>query len=258
MILGVKRKDLYEKAYAYANREDDDYLAKEFMKNINSYLKDLLVLLNKDISSLSDKEYNVLINSIYSIYFEDEDILSVLSIAYNNCYDFSWCVLNTNMVIEGTIKEGKGSSFSWEKEYGQISYRVACSKYSMPNTERNYTLQEIQQLVKERRIVLLERFTKDCEKFPGHQIVKDPYLPTHKYCYKSPEMLSSFVQYFKSKVPEEKLIADIKTYLNALTDEIRMVTDGILSTEIGTYAKKYYEQSDAKQSMLLLNKRLNK
>jgi hypothetical protein len=72
--------------------------------------------------------------------------------------------LLTSISISDQKTEGRGNDFSWWTEYYQLVFKVMITKNANIDKNKNYTNDEIEQLIKEQKIIIVGGDVKKCDK----------------------------------------------------------------------------------------------
>ena len=147
---------LVEDTYAYIGRESDEENAAIFKTRLQQYIYILKEVVESDFDKITDKELFELLSKVYSISFNEDDYLNMLSKLNDKQYTFIHSI-PTAMTFTDIATEGHGRNFDWWNQLYQVYYLAAASETFKIDYNKIYSKEEIKKLVADKDIVLLER-----------------------------------------------------------------------------------------------------
>lgn len=129
------------------------------LRNLEYIKKDLEAintLIDVDFKKLTNEEFYCLISNFYSICINKYDFIQIFKKINGVEYD-KVQRLNTRMIFKDMVTEGHGRDFSWWDETFQIVWIVATSKDLSLREDYNYSIDEINEMVKNKQIILFNK-----------------------------------------------------------------------------------------------------
>ncbi|MBR4178394.1 MAG: hypothetical protein IKR57_03490 [Bacilli bacterium] len=197
------------------------------------------LLMNKD-RALPNSVFLDLLKEISRIKLEEKDILNILSLKENANYN-RILILSTDMIAK-------------RKNTTYVSLKVAST--SLLNTKHIYTIDEINNLIEDKTIVVLGEYLKsfNLEKYKTHEkYMKYDYFSNSDFVDKEGRLYVCTLQYIRNTIKDEMLKKELDNYIRLLKIEIDKVTNNkYLINNSSIISKDISEQLDEKQITLKL------
>ncbi len=148
----------------YDNNTKD--ILNDIVLEIMDYLtivEEIFEAINDDEKKITDEEFINRINKFFSISIDENQCLKMFSTITNKEF-VGYSHLLTNISFSEKITKGKGNDFSWWTEYYQLVLKVMIAKDTDIDKNKKYTKAEIDQLIKEQKIIIVGVDTKKCGK----------------------------------------------------------------------------------------------
>lgn len=258
------RLTVAEETYAYIGRASSEENANTFKKKVKKTINMLNNIVNTDFKILKDKEYYELLCKIYDISFEEKDLLEVISKKYLKKYNLIFQI-PTTMTFNDIASSGHGRSYDWWDQLYQVTFEAAISEDFEIDYNKEYSIQELKDLIKNKNIVLLNEQVNQIE---SSEFDEEKYVKFETLNIKSQDIkdyikknLSLYIDFLKRKFPKKVILKDIKDMVEELQEQIETVTSynhqGIPDyNEIATICNKWYSSSSEKETYQALQKKL--
>ena len=177
--------DCYDRMDEYFDRSDegDWYWEKmlnpgedfEYLEEVKDDLAAIKKLIDSDFKDLSDEAFYYLISRFYYVDLSLNDFLNIISRVNHVQYD-KFEDLRTRRTYKIQMQEGHGKDLSWWPETYEIGWIVATAKNFRLKPNYNYSFQEIEYMIKNKKIVFI------CEH--NKAVGMEPKLPYEQEEYK--------------------------------------------------------------------------
>lgn len=205
----------------------------------NNMLKMITNFFQNQDTLTNEEYYNILIN-FYDFELEDEDYLDIVNIItkdnYNNIES-----IKTNQIYSDLEREGHGRDFS----FWTVKYRLfikAAIKDHVIEENKEYTVEEIKELISENKIYPIIRYGIKCddkEKVNTNSYIIDIETLAN-WNYRKVDVKTSYfnevIELIKKKLNINKIYRDIKSYLLEFNNYIK---------QFDVYRDEYYDYIDA-------------
>lgn len=207
-------------------------------KKTTDMLKMITIFFQKQ-DTLTNEEYYKILSNFYDFELEDKDYLDIVNIItkdnYNNIVN-----IKTNQIYSDLEREGHGRDFS----FWTVKYRLfikAAIKDSVIEDNKEYTVEELKELISETKIFPIIRYGIKCDDELKVNINNDVWdLETlANWNYRKVDAKTNYfniiIELIKRKLSINKVYKDIKSYLLEFNNYIR---------EFDEYKDEYYAYID--------------
>lgn len=218
MRLTIKRCTLLEDTYKQKDNEK-----KEFIRLTKEYVSLLKKLTN---NTIDDSEYYELLSKFYNIRFEREDYLAAFSYLNDKKYT-SFTKLNTDMVIYEQTKDGFGNGIIYSETKQKVRFVVAKANDVKIDLDKEYTKEEIRKMITNKEIVLVSEEEYNLSVLPEKYETYELFPLTDiddKECEFVKENVSIFGRILREQISQEKVLNDIKRFMEELNYQLETVT----------------------------------
>lgn len=276
MNIKRKRSALLEDTYKYLGRASKSENTEIFKAKFKTYISTLKNVIESDIDKLTDKELYKLLEKIYSISFDGEDYLEVLSKCNNKQYTYIHKI-PTKMIFTDVKNKEHDGVFDWWNQIYQIHLFAATSDQFKFNDDKMYSIEEINELLSSGDIVILNYRAKAIDN--NKEFVQDNYESTSPLdieIMNHNNDMSKFIsnnsslfgELLRKRCTKKSILKDVGEFVNDLNREIKYVfldsqAEDPYYSETAKMCKEWFESSDAKieyqniQKTLKLTKRNN-
>lgn len=202
---------------------------KRKLKQCLEYMK---IIIEEDYDNISCYDYYKIVSNILDIEFSLNDYLKYLSKIY--CVEFDHSIeLPTEMgfsynVIDYNENIGKDSDkeeLIERPEYFQVYYTAAAVKDFSFDLSRPLSIDELNQLIQEEKIVVLERNLKELDEDPGYLATETEIIPDFNFEFfnnfqnideskMNTSMFQDFISIIDHEISREDMIVLLKEYSN--------------------------------------------
>ena len=147
----------------------------EYLEEVKEDLATIKQLIDSDFKDLSDEHFYHLISRFYYVDLSLNDFLNIISRVNHVQYD-KFEELRTRQTYKIQMQEGHGKDLSWWPETYEAGWIVATAKNFRLKSNYNYSNQEIENMIKNKKIVFI------CEH--NNAVGMEPKLPYEEEEYK--------------------------------------------------------------------------
>lgn len=209
--------------FYHSNTYNDSYVADLLLKQTNAYIKkaeDVCYLLSKN--RVSDKDFGKIIENVSYIDLNSNDYLAIFKIALQKVF-VGYATLHTSMVRHVFAPEKQKDSFDYFGEDVGIDFRVAYSIDCSIDYDKEYTVQELRQLLKENKIVIIEEMETrqlpvKSEKDGSLPIINLEHIP-----HRNDKFRDAYLKYLRRQIDHNFLRSSLDSYLHYLKREINQI-----------------------------------
>lgn len=212
----------------------------ENLEELKEDLKAMITLTHNNFEELEDNEFVKLISRFYSIFFSEEDLLSTLSriskVKYNKIE-----YLKTKIIFEDYVVEGRGKDFDCNTNCYQVNLVVATQDNFTVDSNYNYSINEINVLAKDKKIVLLDRINKinnnvsfKTEDYKGLNVPNVEFEKNLGWPYLyfniekgdtefSNKVYNIYISLLRKKLPQRKVLNDLNKIFLTIKENYRLL-----------------------------------
>lgn len=215
---------------------------------------------------ISDKDFYNMLNEFASVYdWNDYDCYCVLEMAHNMSF-VGEATIDTTMRAIVRKTEGHGRSFDWWDEEVGIGFKILYTKDFKINCEHKYTTDEIDQLIAEKKIILVSEVERSLawhennykvEEYKKFDYAYDDYNMLDKFFNENGEYFPYTLKYIRKQLNSKKLKKLFNEHLDHTNCEIYEAVDGSNYSDSWSNIAKEYSKEFENQGYSKRLKRLN-
>ena len=267
MILERKKETLYEDLLLNFGVKEEEIIIEEFRNKLKDKVQIIKQLIEKNYEQFTNEELFSILDKFYNVTIEEKDILGFISHKNNREYQ-SLGTIPTTMSITVDMNDSSRIVEYWKEKY-QVFLDIALAKGVNLHKKKNISKLELKELIDKKSIVVLdydkfkindvirdeEEFDKDIIKFLDICKRLDPNSEIYK------EEFNYYMEILKSILPRKTLLKDLAIYIKDLEQNIYDLfmysSIRYVYQNISNSCKEWYKNSDIKNDINILTKRIN-
>lgn len=218
----IDENKIIDAMFAPTIKGTEKEIAKHLVNRIEEQLNFASRILELTNTKINIDKFNEIINTLYDISLSEDDYWNVFSLAYNKKFAYCIDLIYTYMVRNS--RKYNGYLFVSETDV-ETCFKIAYSEDFKHNPNNRYTVSELKQLIKDRKIIILDEFDSELtipekmqeryEKFPVHRNYKNISEDNYFYPY--------IIAYIRKTITNEKIKSDVHEYLLNLKSRINEI-----------------------------------
>ena len=225
-------------------------VAKKFAKGIEIQLNFAEKVLNLSQEKITIDYFAEIINKLYDIKLNEEDYYKIFSLAYNKEFTPRRTDLIRTYMVRNIYKFNE--SYSLYSKDVETEFKIAYAEDFIHNANNRYTIKELRQLIKDRKIIILDEFDEEItiperlqesyEKFTVYKNYKDMNEDNPFYNY--------ILAYLRGALTNEKIKKGLHEYLINLQLIINEILSNISTKSFLTNLAKECQKEFEKLNIL--------